>query len=172
MPRQIRDLATDRPAIDQLPSLALGLATYVWGTEFVTLLAEPTRIALYQAVAALAGLVLAAATFVCTLTYQSSSFIMSAVRRTHAGQIRRNWVAILRSLLLGSVLAVLAIMADRLSPLLAMSITMYTLTLVVARGVRAIWWLKFTLFVDYASDKSSEGIAFLPPTVPAPPSAS
>jgi hypothetical protein len=162
MRETLRSIVSDHPAVDLIPVAAVVIVLFVIPARLSGQVDH--RLALYGAATAFAGLVLAAATFVCTLTYQSTSYLMSDIRKTHANAIRRNWVSILTWVLLAGAADLAAFVVDPSSPRVAVGIVLCSLVLVLAKGLRSIWWLKFTLFVDHASELSPPRLPFKRPS--------
>lgn len=141
------------PWVDYIPAL---MATALWsllGIGATGLLdAAPqqsaSRLEIYVGLGTFCGLVLASATFVCTMTYQSSNILMNRVVRYYKAELRRNWVAILGSTLLSAVLALTLIAVDARLPFVALSVAGLLLSLTLLRGVRALYWLNYSLFGD------------------------
>ncbi|MBN0039345.1 hypothetical protein JN535_04045 [Cellulosimicrobium cellulans] len=125
------------------------------------------RVAFYVGISTLAALAVAAATFVCTMTYQSTGEHMRAVRRHYGEVLRRNWTSILVSTLVAATLPLLAILVDTRWRQAAMLIAVYSLVLVAVRFVRSIYWLRITLFLERAADELPEPMAVKLPPRPA-----
>lgn len=138
-----------RPGIDQFPAVAAALT--VWLTSFGASMDLTTRTTLVVGVATIAGLVMAAATFICALTYQSANILMTAVRDRFATELRRNWRSIIGGAFLGAVLPVLALPIAG-HPQLGVIACAYSVTLVSLKFLRASFWLRYTLFMQQASD--------------------
>lgn len=147
----IRSYWADRPVLDLLP-ITLGAAVLSVAALYAGLPGAPdVLMAFLAAVAGIAGLALAAGTFVCTMTYQSTNYLMSDLRRLHHAAIRHNWIWILSSLLLSGIGAAFTVLISRWAPhaALVLGITLAMVTLVVS--LRAVWWLKQTLFIEDAA---------------------
>lgn len=153
----IKDWLIAHPGVDQVGVLGLtamaGLAAPTW------LPAEAsTRTELYSALAGLCGLVLAAATFVCTLTYQAAGRHMHEVRKHYGVQLSRNWTAIIGSTFVAAFAALAALVVDERSRSVAAALTAYSLATVGLAFVRSVVWLRYTLFFEHVSDRTGEKV--------------
>lgn len=146
-----KDLYAERASLDQ--TIPVAIALLAWTLNFSQWISsEPARLALYQGGATVAGLALAAATFVCAMTYQSANVLMNGVRHRFARELSRNWTSIILSTLGAAILSILAIVIDgALGPRIAVTIALYALTLTAMKGLRTVFWLIYTLFADRAS---------------------
>lgn len=142
----------EHPTID----LALFLVVAV-GAHFSSL---PTLMttngfgAFLEAGATTSGLVMATATFACTMTYQSSSMVMAAIRRRFGDAIRRSWGFIIVTTLLSSVAFALILALPPTTAVASVSIALLALT--TLEGLRSVWWLTRTLSVEHAEDVVSD----------------
>lgn len=159
MSSPLKDAWAARPAFDQVLPLSVGLSA--WTLVPVQSLDVTARVAFYAGVATVSGLVLAAATFVAALTYQSANILMSDVRSRYAVELARNWHAVIRSCLLAAIIAITCIAIDYWTPRAAFGAAAYLLLLVGLRGYRALWWFMYTLYMEKASD-------LMPPPLAAP----
>lgn len=105
----------------------------------------------YATMATVAGLVLAASTFACTMTYQATDSLMIKVRQKNAMILRRNWFAILQSSLATAALPLLCLAIDGTSRQLSGVIVVYMTTLLLLRFRRALAMLSLVLFVSESS---------------------
>jgi hypothetical protein len=117
---------------------------------------ESARQWIYGSVATVSGLALAASTFACTMTYQSSNILMTQVRKMFTKELRRNWMAILRSALLTALLPLIALAIDSTNSAAATGVTLYAVFLLIARFLRSIFWLSYTLFMSETSESIPE----------------
>jgi uncharacterized membrane protein len=156
------DALTAHPVFDQLIPVVATAAWLRFGGSLIP--AEPgTRVSFYVGVATVSALVLAAATFVCTMTYQSTSALMSDVRRHFGRQLTRNWTSIIVAALVTSVVPILMILLDGKATTAAMAVSIYCVALLTVRFGRSVYWLSFTLFMDNAQMQVPE-----PYVVPSP----
>jgi hypothetical protein len=154
---KVADVLAAHPIVDQTVPLGVTVAYLVWLDSFTPIGLE-TRVSFYVGVSTLAALAVAAATFVCTLTYQSASDHMTAVRKHYGGELRRNWTSIILSTLVAATLPLLSILADSRSIYVAVAMTVYALALVVVRFCRSVYWLRLTLFMEIVSNATPEKI--------------
>lgn len=141
----VGDVVAAHPGIDQvLPVLVAALLFMVPDvTHFVPSGARGT---IYATMATVSGLTLAAATFVCTMTYQSANILMAGIVRSHAAELRRNWTTIISSNLVTALLPLAALAMDTKLPHIGIVIASYAVTLLCVRFMRAVWWLQYSLF--------------------------
>lgn len=152
-----KDWFLERPGVDQGAALIVAA-----GAGFVTawLPADTeTRITLYSALAGLCGLVLAAATFVCTLTYQSNSHLMKKVRVRFGQVLARNWTAIIATSFAAALVALLALVLDEVSARAASAAVAYSVATILASFARVVVWLRYTLFFEEVAEKFPEPVA-------------
>ena len=148
------------PSLDLLPGVLLTIAGLiaVWRLPGIEL---EMRAVIYGGVAAFGGLALAAATFACSMTYQSANILMSKVRNAYASDLRVNWQSIIIWMLAGSVLPLMAALVDGLSARLGLTLAFGGLAFILIKAVRAMFWLGYTLFMDEVEQTQ-------PKSVPAP----
>lgn len=148
----IADTFAAHPSVDWLvvAPVGAGASWLMWGDRVD--LTDGSRSAFLGGVATLAGLVLAAATFICTLTYQSTSQQVAYVRKHFGPELRRNWRAIFASILAAAVATLVAFLILDTRPEIAMSVGVFGLVTVVVRAARAHYWLSYTLFMHQVSD--------------------
>jgi len=143
----IGDTVAAHPFFDHLLPLILVVVWY-----FVTNAWTPpdasARQWVYGSVATVSGLALAASTFACTMTYQSSNILMTKVRARFTKELRRNWMAVLRSALLTAVMPIVALALDSTATKLSIALTIYAIGLLVTRFLRSLVWLEYTLFMS------------------------
>lgn len=146
MKDSLRHLISSRPVIDHL--LPVTVVAIWW---FLLAGWVPSDVAarhwVYATMATVAGLVLAASTFACTMTYQASDSLMVKVRTKNSAILRRNWFAILQSSLATAALPLLCLAIDGTSPTLSAAIVVYMTTLLLLRFRRALSMLALVLFV-------------------------
>lgn len=155
MRRRLRDVLVNHPVFDQLAAVVAVILWFFWGDGLVPD-AGVTRLEIYGGVGTLAGLALAASTFACTMTYQSSNSLLTTMRETYHDELKRNWTSIILSSLACAVLPVLAMALDEHQPHLAFSMVTYALVLLVLRFGRSVWWLRLSLFIIDKSGRLTE----------------
>lgn len=124
--------------------------------------AEPMRSSIYGGASAFGGLALAAATFACSMTYQSANILLSQARATYSRELRRNWLSIILWMLFAAVLPLLGAGIDGWSSAWGLRLAGFGLAMTCIKAIRATFWLGYTLFMD-------EIEAGTLPTVEAPP---
>lgn len=147
----MKDYLASHPWVDFVAPIFVGAAWFSWADSLIPA-SDDTRIQLYVGTSTLAGLTLAAATFVCAMIYQSASPYVELVRRTYSKVLRRNWRAIIGSTLLAALLPLVAVIVDSRSARWSMTLAVGAVTLLVARFVRCLYWLALTLFMEHASE--------------------
>ena len=141
----VGDLVAAHPGIDQL--LPVLVAAFLFMVPDVThFVPSGARETIYATMATVSGLALAAATFVCTMTYQSANILMTGIVRSHATELRRNWTTIISSNLVTALLPLAALAMDERLPHIGIVIASYAVTLLCVRFMRAVWWLQYSLF--------------------------
>jgi hypothetical protein len=146
------DILTAHPALDYLAPAAL-LAVWFFAAGSWIPGDVAARQWAYASVATISGLSLAASTFACTITYQTTDSLMVQVRRKHRLVLKRNWISILRSTLLTAILPVIALLLESVSAPLAFGLVLCATGLLVCRFARSLYWLTFTLFVTESSER-------------------
>ncbi|RZS62219.1 hypothetical protein EV386_2540 [Xylanimonas ulmi] len=159
--RRVANLLAAHPSPDHL--LPSGIMVAWWfGTGQYVPVNPDARLAFFAGVAVVSGLVLAAATFVCALTYQSANILMAGVRRRYSRELKRNWSSIIVSAFLTAVGPIGAMLVDDVRPAIGIGVALYCIGLLVARAVRSVWWLNYTLFMQDIAESTPEKYA-LPP---------
>lgn len=155
---RVADVLAARPIFDQIVPVTFGVL-YAVVLRSLTPTSDDVRVAFYVGVSTLAALAVAAATFVCTMTYQSTGEHMTTVRRRYGEVLRRNWTAILVSTLVAATLPLIGILVDTRWRTAGMLIAIYSLLLVVVRFARSVYWLRVTLFLERVSDEAPQPMA-------------
>lgn len=149
-----KDWILERPALDQLAAVLVAL-----GAAFLPgwLPSDgQTRTELFATLAGLCGLVLAAATFVCTLTYQSDGHVMKTVRARFGPVLASNWTSIIVASFTAAVVALAAIALDHLSVQAASAAAAYSVVAILTAFYRVVVWLRLTLFFEEVAEKRPE----------------
>lgn len=161
----ISDMVSDRPIVDHIVPLA---ALAVWWFFFQGWTPEDSaaRQWIYATLATVAGLVLTASTFACTMTYQATDAMMVKIRRAKAGVLKKNWFSILQASLLSAALPIFCLALDGTSVELTGAIVVYMAPLLILRFRRALAMLALVLFVSENSRHlgSVEPSAFVIPS--------
>lgn len=138
----------EHPRLDYALPLVLILAGAIFHN--VPTPTDNDRLYLVAGVSTVAGLVMTAATFVCTLTYQSSNVLMNHVRLAYATTLRRNWVSIIvRSFV--AAIAPVCTLAFAFPSWVAVAASLVSLVLICQAFARAVFWMVYTLFMQDAS---------------------
>ena len=145
------DFLAAHPLVDQLAPV-LVLAVWIIALRGFAPAGESPRLYVYAGVSTLAALVLTAATFVCAFTYQSTSTLMVDVRHRFGTPLRKNWLSILLWSLGCAVLPLVSMAVDAEAKRVSFALTLYALSLLVAKFSRSVFWLKYTLFAQTVSD--------------------
>lgn len=138
------------PLVDHVLPL-LGVALWIAVPQSYYPADETTRRSIYTLIATVSGLAMAATTFACSMTYQSANILMTRVRDLFSVPLKRNWVTIIRSNLMTALIPILALALDGVSAPWAVCIAMYAVLLLIARFLRALYWLQYTLFMQNLS---------------------
>lgn len=147
----LADALSAHPLVDLVLPVAASIACYLYleaGTY-----PEDGRRAFYSALAGIAGLVMTAAIFVCTMTYQSANLLMNEVRRRFQKELKRNWTSIIGWSLGAALLALGAILIDAHSVQYALTVCAFALSILLAKFLRALFWLRYTLFASEIADQ-------------------
>lgn len=149
----LRDLVVEHPAVDHLPPLAAVTAWF-----FLLRPVEPSHVPEFLVgLATLAGLLLAAATFVCALTYQSASGRVARIRTAYGPQIRRNWTSIFLYSFLAAIAPLVGLLFIGSGPLTP-ALAIWAGVTLAAKAARTHYWLKTMLFMQYVEDQRPEDI--------------
>lgn len=152
-----KDWLLERPGLDQIVAVLVAvIAAFL--PEWLPSDGQ-ARTELFGALAGLCGLVLAAATFVCTLTYHSGSHVMKKVRLRFGGVLARNWTAIIATSFVSALVALAAIALEDASARAASAAIAYSTVAIVASFVRVVVWLRLTLFFEEVAEKHPEPLA-------------
>lgn len=106
---------------------------------------------LFVALSTLSGLVMAAVTFICSMSYQSESRYMQIARDRYHDELSRNWVSIIAWTAITAVLPLASLCLWPSRPGLSTAISIYALVMMIAKLGRSIHWMKYTLFMQKAS---------------------
>lgn len=157
MASDFKDTWAEKPRIDYIaPTIVTVVVLAALLVLGASVFDAATRRSVYTGLGTVAGLAFAASTFVCSMTYQSTNYLMSDIRKSHSVAIRRNWISILSSLIAVAILSVALHVIDALTPSLAMGLAAGGLAVVLLRVLRALWWMRQTLFVEDASSQKAE----------------
>lgn len=102
-------------------------------------------------VSTLGALVMATATFVCALMYQSDGILIVIVRKRYSKLLARNWLNVISWTLFGAILPLFSILICKYDKL-AFGITLFSLIIIIEKGVRSLFWLKLIFFIQDTSE--------------------
>lgn len=147
--RRRQEWILSHPVLDQPLALAAGLLVGLlrWRAG----IGDGSLTTVVIGVTTIAALAMTAATFICAMTYQSANILMARVRDRYAADLKRNWGSIIGGSFVGAALPVIALAATDSRPWV-LGVSCYSLALVVLRFARAAFWLKYTLFMQEASE--------------------
>lgn len=153
--KRLKNVWSDYPLVDFVVPVAIFAAVLVVAllVNGSSLVDQVGRRAIYTGTASVAALGFTASTFVCTMVYQSTNYLMSDIRKKHSVAVRRNWTTILATLPVAAVAAVVLHALDAWFSDLAIASAAGLLALVVALLIRAVWWLRRTLFIEDVASK-------------------
>lgn len=140
----LRDEYGDAPWVDWVV-LCLGLGVWWFDGHGWFPPGETTRAAFYTATGALAGIVLAAATFACTQVFQATTGILPRVRDENPEDYRAGAVGLLSSLLLAAFLPIGSVLLDSLSAQWAFGLGLSAAMLMGLRFLRVVAWFDLGL---------------------------
>ncbi|KRE72618.1 hypothetical protein [Arthrobacter sp. Soil762] len=144
---RLGNIWANAPMVDHVLPLA-GVALWFFIAQSYFPADDATRRSIYTLIATVSGLAMAATTFACSMTYQSANILMTRVKDLFAVSLKRNWVTIIRSNLMTALIPVVAMAIDGLSAHWAAGGALYAVLLLVARFLRALYWLQYTLFMQ------------------------
>lgn len=147
------DAWTRRPGLDYIV-LVVPIGFFFWWP--FDLVSKENYSDLALGVSTLGGLLLAAATFICTLTYQSTSASISKARARFDKELRKNWSAIILGAFHAALLPLIGIGVLDRSLQVATLAVLAGVSMIIARTWRALFWLRNTLFLDSLDAKYGE----------------
>lgn len=106
---------------------------------------------LFIGLSTLSGLVMATATFICTMLYQSNSPLMIEARKRFPEELSRNWLSIIIWTLTTAILPLFSLCLWGIDRITSFGIVIFSTSLLLAKGGRSIYWLNYTLFMEKAS---------------------
>ena len=145
--RRSLDFLAPRPWIDLLCMLATGVLI-VWLVPVASGIEQSSRDAIFNAVAAYAGLTLAAATFACGLVYSSATALVVKARQFFANELKRNWTSILAITFGSGMLALIGMIIDSVAARISQGLIAVALVGLSCCVVRIIYWVRYVLFAE------------------------
>lgn len=112
---------------------------------------------IFSSLSTVSGILVAAATFLCTMVYQSDSRYMRYAIRNYSDELSRNWSSIIVWAMLTAILPIISLYIYQFHEKAAIAISLYSIVMIIAKTVRSVHWLKYTLFMDQASSRLQEG---------------
>lgn len=108
--------------------------------------------------ATVSGMAMAASTFACTMTYNSANILMSEVKKLFSDELKRNWVSVISSNLLTAAVPACALFISSDAPGAAAGAFVGSVPLLATRFLRAVFWLRLTLFMQKAANELPERV--------------
>lgn len=142
------DALAAHPSVDML---APAIPIIIWAISGRPVPDDNVSQNLFVALSTLSGLVMAAVTFICSMSYQSESRYMQIARDRYHDELSRNWVSIIAWTAITAVLPLASLCLWPLRPGLSTAISIYALVMMIAKLGRSIHWMKYTLFMQKAS---------------------
>ncbi|WEV71994.1 Na+:H+ dicarboxylate symporter [Bifidobacterium sp. ESL0790] len=145
----LEDFLVAHPSIDVVISVLILITWIICGKPIPDI--SKTGSNLFVALSTLSGLVMAAATFICTMTYQSESRHMRIVRKRYSGELSRNWISVIIWTFIAAVLPLISVVIWETHLVIAVAFSLFALAMLVIKFVRCLHWLKYTLFMQKVS---------------------
>lgn len=137
---KLQDFILRHPIFDQLiPALAFALWHFIGHGRVPG--SDDAQTAAYVGLSAVAGIVLAAATFVCTMLYQSSSTSVRMLRREFKNELSKNWASIFVFIFVAATLPIAATLLRDTNSSLAFGFVLYSAAILLGRSFRTFLWL-------------------------------
>lgn len=148
---RFQDFLLRRPIVDQLAPIAILLAWFFL-FDRATLGSDDGQIAAFVGLSAVAGIVLAAATFVCTMLYQSSSSSVRLLREHFRGELAKSWTSVFVFLFIAAVVPIIAAVVRDSHETLAFGLVLYSAGILLGRGFRTYLWLIVSFRLESAPE--------------------
>lgn len=142
-----KDVVAEHPGFDHVVPAVAVLATLAMRNQ----VAPPNFEAFLVGLATISALVLTAATFVCTLIYQSGATErIREVRLRFAEALRRNWLSIFVLVFATSVapLVALLLVGTWVAPLIGA----WAFAMLTMKALRTVYWLHYVLLTQHVDD--------------------
>jgi hypothetical protein len=152
--RTANDFLAERPVVDLIVPAVAAILWFVLGWQIPEDAAP--RAAAYTALSAASGIVLAAATFACSMMYHSNARYVVLVREEYPVELRRNWRSILIWLLATTLIPIASIVVDGQLPVMAFVASGLSGLMILVKFLRIIYWFDVTLSMEEASRHSPE----------------
>lgn len=165
--RKAQDFYLAHPLLDQLLPI-LGLAIWHFTLKQVVPGSADAQLAAYVGLSAIAGLVLAAATFVCTMIYQSTSPSVLLLREKFSKSLSKNWASIFALTFVAALLPIAATLLHSSNGTLSFALVIYSAAILIGRGARTYTWLLVSFWLEASPGPSERSTT--PTTLRPPPS--
>ena len=142
------DAFAAHPGVDML---APAIPIFVWIASGKPVPDDSISQNLFVALSTLSGLVMAAVTFICSMSYQSEARYMQIARERYHDELSRNWVSIIAWTAVTAMLPLISLCLWPSHQGISTAISIYALVMMIAKLVRSIHWMKYTLFMQKAS---------------------
>lgn len=139
------------PTTDTLGAIIITATWWHLGNPVPQLPGDGSPNDLFIGLSTLSGLVMATATFICTMLYQSNSHFMVEARKRFPEELARNWLSIIIWTLTTAILSLFSLCLWETNRITSFGIVIFSTSLLLAKGGRSIYWLNYTLFMEKAS---------------------
>ena len=123
-------LGAAHPSVDML---APAIPIIIWAISGRPVPDDNVSQNLFVALSTLSGLVMAAVTFICSMSYQSESRYMQIARDRYHDELSRNWVSIIAWTAITAVLPLASLCLWPSRPGLSTAISIYALVMMIAK---------------------------------------
>jgi len=151
---KVQDFILHRPILDQAVPLVLLVAWYYLCKQLIPG-SDSDISSVYVGLSAMAGIVLAAATFVCTMLYQSQSSSAKALRARFSKTMAKNWASIFSFVFVAAILPLVATLVRDSDPRLAFALVIYSAGILIGRSFRTYLWLIVLFKLEAAPEPPS-----------------
>lgn len=124
------DALAAHPSVDML---APAIPIIIWAISGRPVPDDNVSQNLFVALSTLSGLVMAAVTFICSMSYQSESRYMQIARDRYHDELSRNWVSIIAWTAITAVLPLASLCLWPSRPGLSTAISIYALVMMIAK---------------------------------------
>lgn len=142
-----QDFYLAHPILDQsIPLIVLTVWHFVFAQAVI---GDPgVQPAAYIGLSAVAGLVLTAGTFVCTMLYQSNTESVRLLRSRYSSVLAKNWASIFTFVLAAALLPILSTLLLTGQASLAFGLTLFSVSILIGRGIRIYLWLLVAFLLE------------------------
>lgn len=139
------------PFVDAVASLVVSVSWYM--SECRTFDFEEPCAELFTSLSSVSGLLMAAATFICSMVYQSGSGRMKYAITKYSDELSRNWSSIIVWTMVTAVLPLISLYIYKEYARVAIAVSLYSVLMMFFKTIRSMHWLKYTLFMQKTSQK-------------------